>query len=347
MYKHYFKLTREPFGMTPDTSMLYLAPQHEEALAGLMYAVQSAKGLVVLTGEAGTGKSTLLARLVQSLPPTLARISLVVNPALTGREFMEMALLGWGFADPPASKTQQLFVLRKMLLQARDEKKLVLLIVDEAHALSVDLLEEIRLLGNFEESGRKLLQIVLAGQSELASLLNRDDLRQFKQRIAVRLRLKPLSTTEVKEYIRFRWLEAGGIEPPFTAEAIAAIAQSSSGIPRVVNALCDNALMLAFAETSDCVTAGHVREVCVDLDLPYGSTPQSGDAPTSILQDVRALPLSPAPAQPSPAPANHGSAARPPLEISPALLTTLEQYGGVKAGKSLWSRCAGILGFAS
>lgn len=260
---------------------------------------------------------------------------------------MEMALLGWGFADSLASKTQQLLVLRKMLLQARDENKLVLLIVDEAHALSVDLLEEIRLLGNFEESGRKLLQIVLAGQSELAALLNRDDLRQFKQRIAVRLRLQPLSTTEVKDYIRFRWLEAGGAEPPFTTEAMAAIAQSSSGIPRVVNALCDNALMLAFAETAACVTVGHVREVCVDLDLPYGSTPQPSDAAMSIPQDVGALPLSPAPALPLLTPASNGSAAHPPLEISPALLTTLEQYGGVKAGKSLWSRCAGILGFAS
>ncbi len=343
MYARSFGLTREPFGMTPDPAMLYLTPQHQEALAGLMCAVKGAKGMVVLTGEAGTGKTTLLGKTLRSLPAAHIRASLVVNPMLTPGEFLEMALMGWGIPNPPASKAQQLLLLRKMLLQACAEDQIVVLVVDEAHALNADLLEEIRLLGNFEQPDRKLLQIVLAGQNELNTLLARDNLRQFKQRIAVRLRIEPLRGRAVAEYIHFRWAAAGGAKPPFTDEAYAGILQSSGGIPRVINALCDNALTVAFANDSRFVTGEHIREACRDLDLPGEGSIES--APPGRSAPVYSEPAAPelAPVTVLPVRGGDGSPDGARLLTASPPLRTLERYG---SGRSFWSRCAGILGFA-
>jgi len=332
--------------MTPDPAMLYLTPQHREALAGLMCAVQGGKGLVVLTGDAGTGKTTLLAKTLQGLSPDRMRISVVVNPMLTAREFLEMALAGWGICDPPQSKAQQLLLLRKMLLQARADNQVVVLVVDEAHALSADLLEEIRLLGNFEEPDRKLLQIVLAGQNELNTLIDRDNLRQFKQRIAVRLKIEPLCGRAVGEYIGFRWMEAGGARPPFTAEAYARISHSSCGIPRVLNALCDNALTLAFAKESTIVTGEHIREACHDLDLPVQCALQA--APSGLTAPDCAAPSSPeiTPVTVLPMKGGNGSLDAAEPQSASLSLKTLERYGSGGDARSFWSRCAGILGFA-
>jgi general secretion pathway protein A len=271
--------------MSPDPGTLYLGDQHQEALAGLMYAVQDAKGMVVLTGEAGTGKTTLLAGMLQRLAGARVQASYISNPALTPREFLEMALLSWGISRPPASKAQQLFLIQSMLYEARAQHRTVLLVVDEAQALTVELLEEIRLLGNFEQPKRKLLQIVLAGQNQLTALLNREDLRQFKQRIAVRLHIQPFSEPEAKLYIRYRWIEAGGAEPPFSAEAYDGIIRSSSGIARVINALCDNALIVAFAEATALVTADHVRQACQDLDLSYEGSVEAAGGSEPVPQD--------------------------------------------------------------
>lgn len=332
--------------MSPDPGTLYLAAQHREALAGLVYAVREAKGLVVLTGEAGTGKTTLLASMVQRLPTGSVYASFVSNPMLTPREFLEMALLGWGVSNPPPSKALQLFVLQKMLLQARAEEKVVLLVVDEAQALSVDLLEEIRLLGNFEQPERKLLQIVLAGQNEFATVLNRDDLRQFKQRIAVRLQIQPLSAPEAKEYIRFRWMEAGGTEPPFSPEICAVIVQSSKGIPRVINALCDNALIVAYAEASASVTSNHVRQACRDLDLPYRGAVEVVELLQPAPQADTSTPPGPATHSVLP-PQGHKASAVATTAGASLSLKTLERYGSSgPAARSFWSRCAGMLGFA-
>jgi general secretion pathway protein A len=344
MYALHFGLTREPFSMTPDPAMLYLTPQHQEALAGLMYAVQDAKGLVVLTGEAGTGKTTLLARTLQHLPPARVRASLVVNPSVTSREFLEMALIGWGISDPPESKAQRLLLLQKMLLRARADSQIVLLVVDEAHALSADLLEEIRLLGNFEQPDCKLLQIVLAGQNELNALLNRDNLRQFKQRIAVRLKIEPLHGLAVNEYIHFRWTVAGGAEPPFTAEAYTRISLSSGGIPRVINALCDNALTLALAEGAILVAADHVREACRDLDLPDQGAHAPPPSGLSAPDYPRSPPVEPAPVTVLPVRVNGSIEAS--LPVASFSLRTLERYGAGKPARSFWSRCAGMLGVA-
>jgi general secretion pathway protein A len=267
MYNERFGLSQDPFNMTPDPSFLFMTTQHREALAGLTYAILQHKGFVVLTGEAGTGKTTLLSRVLRSLPASRFQFSLILNPTLTPSEFLELALLDFGIADVPSSKAQRLWKLRALLLEGQREGKVLALVVDEAHKLSIEILEEIRLLGNFEEADQKLLQIVLVGQGELDEVLNREEMRQLKQRVAVRLFIGPLTAPEVGRYIRHRWLRAGGTKPPFSADAVASIAEASSCIPRMINAMCDNALVHAMAQGCTIVNSSHVRAAAADLHL--------------------------------------------------------------------------------
>ena len=272
MYQSFFGLKKEPFAMTPDPAFLFMTGAHREALAGLTYAILGGKGFVVLTGDAGTGKTTLLTKMLRSIPPARASFSVVLNPTLSPDEFLELALLDFGVAEVPASKAQRLLLLRNFLTESRQQGRISVLVVDEAHKLAPPVLEEIRLLSNFELADAKLLQIVMAGQNELANVLNREDLRQLKQRISVRLTLPALSRTDVEHYVRHRWTKAGGTPAhPFTAEAVGQIAQWSTGIPRLVNVLCDNALVIAFGEGATEVTAKHVAEVAADLDLRAGA----------------------------------------------------------------------------
>jgi len=267
MYREFFGLSKDPFAMTPDPSFLMLTSAHREALAGLSYAVLSRKGFVVLTGDAGTGKTTLLMRLIRTLPPTRAQFSVVLNSTLTPAEFLELALLDFGFADIPTSKAQRLMMLQNFLINAREQQKVPVLVVDEAHKLSPEVLEEIRLLTNFELPDGKLLQIVLAGQDELRQTLNRQDMRQLKQRIAVRVAIRHLSDLEVEEYIRYRWTKAGGQDQPFSPDAIRQIAHRSNAIPRLINAICDGTLTLAFGQGITSIGPKEVAEVAADLDL--------------------------------------------------------------------------------
>jgi len=267
MYNESFGLCKSPFSLTPDPAFLFLTEQHREALVGLTCAILQRRGFAVLSGDAGTGKTTLLARILQFLPASRLQFSVILNTTLTPSEFLELALLDFGVTDVPSSKAQRLWKLRNLLLQGQREGKVSALIVDEAHKLSPEVLEEIRMLGNFEEAEQKCLQILLVGQSELDKTLNREELRQLKQRISVRLSLAPLAPTQVGEYIRHRWLRAGGTEHPFSTEAVEDVARASQGIPRVINALCDNALISAFAQRSSRVLDSHVREAAVDLDL--------------------------------------------------------------------------------
>jgi general secretion pathway protein A len=282
MYYEFFGLRKSPFDMTPDPGFLFLTPQHREALAGLSYAILGRKGFLAVTGEAGTGKTTLLARVLQCLPGERIHTSVVFNPTLTAGEFLEMALMGFGIPEIPAGKPQRLAKLQEFVLQAEAGNKICALVVDEAHKLSPEILEEIRLLGNFEKSDHKLLQILLLGQNELADLLNRPDMRQLKQRIATRFSLRPLSAGEVGEYMRHRWMKAGGAAVlPFTPDSVAKIGQYSKGVPRVINAICDNALMLAFGDAIKTVQASHVQEACGDLDLLAPDTTVSTQAPAA------------------------------------------------------------------
>jgi general secretion pathway protein A len=293
MYNKRFGLAKNPFNMTPDPAFLFLTAQHREALAGLTYAVLQHKGFVVLTGEAGTGKTTLLSRVLQSLPESRIQFSLIMNSTLTPSEFLELALLDFGIKDVPASKAQRLHKLGTLLLQGQREGKVSALIVDEAHKLSIEVLEEIRLLGNFEQADQKLLQIVLVGQDELDEILDRANLRQLKQRIAVRLSIGPLAPPEVGQYIRHRWLTAGGTQPPFSAEAVAGIARVSCCIPRVINALCDNALVQAMAEGCATITDRHVHAAALDLQLAKLGRKMSAEPPNPEFEETNvSVPIS-------------------------------------------------------
>ncbi len=269
MYYQFFGLQKNPFSMTPDPSSLFLTTAHREAIAGLTYGAFSRKGFVVLTGEAGTGKTTLLRRLVELSKESNARCSVVFNPLLSPAEFLELLLFNFGLRDMPASKTQRLLKLEELLLETHRARKTAVLIVDEAHKLSHDVFEEIRLLTNFETAEDKLLQIVLAGQPELKTVLSHPDLWQLKQRIAVRLQIDPLATRQVGAFIEYRWNRFGGADPhPFTKDAVTLVAQWSRGIPRLVNSICDNALLLAFSQQVRKVGADEILEVARDLDLP-------------------------------------------------------------------------------
>jgi general secretion pathway protein A len=268
MYKDFFALQTLPFSLTPDPAFLFLPPKHREALAGLTYAVLERKGFVVLTGDAGTGKTTLINSVLSRLPAERIASSIILNPTLTASEFLEGVMLDFDIPDLPASKAQRLWKLQEFLARTHEEHRYAVLIIDEAHKLSLEVLEEIRLLGNYESASEKYLQILLLGQSELDGLLNRRDLRQLKQRIELRLYIAPLAPAEVQQYICFRWAKAGGkTAPPFSPEAIAAITQWSQGIPRLINSLCDNALLMAYGEGSPLVGLTYAREAACNLGL--------------------------------------------------------------------------------
>jgi len=342
MYKRRFHLDKNPFAMTPDPDLLYLTSGHREALSGLMYAVMERKGFVVLTGEAGTGKTTLLSRLLQHAEDS-AHFSLVLNPTLNGNEFLESALEDFGITDIPSSKVHRLQKLHHFLIASHLKGKTCVLVVDEAQKLSPEVLEEIRLLTNFETADQKLLQIVLVGQEELRNVLNREDLRQLKQRIAFRFELKPLSSAEVDAYIHYRWLSAGGRDLPFEQEAVQLIDRASRGVPRVINSICDNALLLIYAFETPTVTVNDIRQVMSDLDLrdlPVESNHRSkvADSPKPLARSPQFISASVTSTLQIPRPVGM------PAVLSPLRLTTLDRYLPRKSRPSRWLRWAERLG---
>jgi general secretion pathway protein A len=268
MYEQFFGLRQNPFMLVPDPRFLYLTAQHREALTGLAYSVSRRKGFAVVTGDAGTGKTTLLRTLLQSLGGDICHFSMVVNPTLTRSEFLEMILFDFGLKEIPAGKARQLVQLGDFLRERHRAGGVAAILVDEAHKLSPELLEEIRLLTNFETSDGKLLQIVLAGQNELDEILDAPGLRQLKQRIACRLRVSPLHASQITSYLRFRWTQAGGRNDlPFDEDSIDYLGLFSGGIPRVINAISDNALLIAFVEQSHEVLPEYIIEAAKDLAL--------------------------------------------------------------------------------
>ncbi len=294
MYEAFFHLDKSPFGMNPDPNCLFMTRSHREAFAGLLYAISRRKGFVVLTGDAGTGKTSLLRALIQSADSS--RFSVILTPRVSSDEFLELALLDFGLTEVPATKSQRIVKLQELLVDLRVQGIAPVLMVDEAHTLSPETLEEIRLLTNFETSEEKLLQIVLAGQNDLAAILNRGDLRQLKQRIEVRMDLKPLEPSDVGAYMEHRWKVAGGSVPlPFAYSAVALIAKASRGIPRLVNSICDNCLLLAYAGEEPLIGVGHVQQVLRDFDLG-GTEPTRSVAARPALS--RSQPVSPQPPRP-------------------------------------------------
>jgi general secretion pathway protein A len=268
MYESFFGLEKSPFSLSPDPRFLYAAPRLGEAFAGLLHGVVNRRGFVVLTGESGTGKSTLLRALLSEIGTRKVATSLIFNPLVKPEEFLELAMLDFGLTDLPPSKPQRLARFNQFLMDNYNEGVTSVLFVDEAHTMTPALLEEIRLLANFETSDAKLLQIVLAGHSELDELLERHELRQLKQRIAVRVSLQALRPQDVGPYMRYRWRKAGSKkEMAFTKEAIAAVAYFSQGIPRSINALADNALLQIFGAGKSMVDAQVVAETARDLRM--------------------------------------------------------------------------------
>jgi general secretion pathway protein A len=296
MYEKFFHLDKTPFSTVPDPSCVHLVGQHADAISGLVFGVLARKGYLVLTGEAGLGKTTALGAMSHLLLDANVQSSVVLNPILTAPEFMEMVMLNFGFSHIPASKAQRLKMLQEFLIDSDRDGKVSALIVDEAHKLSADLLEEVRLLGNFEATDHKLIQIVLVGQDELNERLNLPELWQLKQRMAIRMSLHRLDRDGVEQYVRFRWGKAGGSDSiPFTDGAIDAIAGWSNGIPRLINAICDNSLLIAFSEAIQTVGVQQIHEACVELDLPTPPIkPRLGvaSAPTSVVQPIlRPIPV--------------------------------------------------------
>ncbi len=241
IYNPYFGFSENPFNISPDPEFLYRSPQHEEALANLIYGVRSRKGFIVLTGEVGTGKTTMLECLRDYLDTMRTEFAFIFNSRLNPDQFFEMLAYDFDLDCDRKSKTDVLFALNTLLIKQAEKGRTCVLLVDEAHNLEWDVLEEIRLLGNLENRGGKLLQIILAGQPELDRKLDAPNLRQLKQRIVLRCSLNPLEPSEAIGYIDTRLARAGMPEQQiFTPELLEEIYKRSRGIPRVINLICDN-----------------------------------------------------------------------------------------------------------
>jgi general secretion pathway protein A len=269
MYQRYYGLRELPFELTPNPKFLFLSPRHTEALSNLQYGLFSAKPLTVLIGEAGTGKTTLLRAALESDRCRNVRCVYLNNPALTRSEFVETLARRFDLS-PRASESKAVLLaeLEGVLRERRARGEITALVVDEAQSLTVELLEEIRLLANIETATDKLLPLVLAGQPELSDRLNDPALRQLKQRVALRCDLALLDLTETASYIASRIKTAGGdASRLFTREAVVLIHEHSRGIPRTISVMCDNALVSGMALGRQPVDRAIVAEVSRDFDL--------------------------------------------------------------------------------
>jgi general secretion pathway protein A len=266
MYERFYGLREKPFNTTPDPRFLYLTPSHREALAQLVYGVQERKGFLVLTGEVGTGKTTLLHTLLQRLDSTTA-VAFIYNSTLTFDEILEYMLKDFGVATVGESRVQRLMSLNAFLIDRRRAGLNTVVIFDEAQNLEAPILEQIRLLSNFETATEKLLQILLVGQPELRMRLALPELRQLRQRIGLRCAIQPLSAGEAKDYILNRLRVAGAADLRlFEDRAIRRIAQYSGGIPRMINILCDHCLVTGYALRKRRIGLEIVERVMDDLE---------------------------------------------------------------------------------
>jgi general secretion pathway protein A len=280
MYLQFYGLRDIPFSLTPDPRFLYFTASHREVMANLSYGIQHGKGLIVATGEVGTGKTTMLRAMLTRLDRSVLS-SYLLNPGLTVMELYQHLAADFNLGQP-GSKSEMLMKLGRLLMMRHSRGLRTVLIVDEAQGLSRELLEEIRLLLNFETYTEKQLQIVLVGQPELRQLLGQPELRQLKQRISLRCEIKPLRADEVAGYIRTRLKVAGAARLDlFTADAVAMIYRTSEGIPRLVNNICDNALLTGYAANAKTITAGIIAEVAESLDL---LEPMIEDDPREVMR---------------------------------------------------------------
>jgi type II secretory pathway predicted ATPase ExeA len=302
MYKSFYNLHSNPFNTSPDPRFLYMMPHTREALAGLEYGISARKGFIVLVGEVGTGKTTLLRRALGSFTQGRVFTSFIFNPRLEVLDFLEFVLSDFGITPTNRTKSGMLIQLNRWLIERFRQQETCVIVVDEAQNLSSELLEEIRLLTNLETSSEKLVQIILSGQPEFEDKLRQPELRQLRQRVSLWCRTKAISEEQTGAYIAQRLLIAGAqnqeAKPIFTDDAIHAIHRASRGIPRIINLVCEHALILGYVDQLERIPASVVATVSADLDLdpqPFsisstggGYTPtyaegRAGEPPASLL----------------------------------------------------------------
>jgi general secretion pathway protein A len=341
MYLEFFGLNEKPFAITPDPRYLYLSQRHAEALAHLVYGINESGGFVQLTGEVGTGKTTIVRSLLAQVPKD-AEIALILNPRMTAPEFLVTICeeLGIGVPDSAIGSLKELVdILNAYLLKAHARGRRVVLVVDEAQNLTPDVLEQVRLLTNLETNTQKLLQIILIGQPELRELLGRTELRQLAQRITGRYHLDPLSREETAAYVRHRLRVAGATSDIFGPGAIGEVFRLSGGIPRVVNVICDRALLGAYTQDRHRVTGALVRRAAAEVFgrritpqwVPWAATATAVGLVLAAGLGVRTLWLAGS-GEPAPAPVVAAAPADPvapppPAVVSPPLATLLGVHG--------------------
>jgi len=285
MYKSFFGLKENPFNFNPDPRYLYLTKEIQEALSGLMYGIENHKGFITLTGEVGTGKTTLINRLMAWLHERKTRTAFLFNSSMNANQLFDFILAEFEIPCSSRNKSQQLLKLNQWLLEGYRAGQTTVLIIDEAQNLTFPVLEEIRLLTNFETSTDKLLQIVLSGQPELETKLQLPELRQLRQRIMLRCKTTPLTLEQTHDYVAQRLKIAGASgEQIFSPKTIETIYQYSVGIPRVVNLLCEHSLVNSYAENQKPIQPETVKEVAQEFELdvvkptaPRGGAPNSAE----------------------------------------------------------------------
>lgn len=293
MYRSFFHIDSLPFGSSPDPRFLYVMPQIREALACLQYCIAARKGFAVMTGEVGTGKTTLLQTVLQTFNKSRVSTAFVFNPRLDDMDFLEFVLADFGIPPKTRTKSGMLIQLNTWLIEQFRADRVCALVVDEAQNLTSDLLEEIRLLTNLETSSQKLLQIVLSGQPEFEAKLQEPSLRQLRQRVSLWCRTRALNIEETRAYIAERLRIAGAREFVFSGEALESIHRHSNGIPRLINLLCEHALLSAYVEQVKPIPRRIVDTVSAELNLEPQPFLISGaslepDAVAPILKPKRA-----------------------------------------------------------
>jgi general secretion pathway protein A len=271
MYLDFYGLRETPFSLTPDPRFLYLSDRHRDALEHLLYGIRERKGFIQITGEVGAGKTTLCRAALEQLGPEV-RTALILNPVLSSPQLLRTILVELGL-DPGgrADRAVWLEQLNAFLLAEAGAGRDVVLIIDEAQDLSPELLEQVRLLSNLETDTRKLIQIVLIGQPELRAMLDDPKLRQLRQRITVRFHLPPLDRQETELYVHWRLQVAGANgRPTFTPWALWRIHRYAGGVPRLINAVCDTALLAGYVEGEDRLTGRHVGRAIRELEGRHG-----------------------------------------------------------------------------
>ena len=295
MYRSFFGLRVLPFGASPDPRFLYMIPRIREALACLQYGIAARKGFVVMTGEVGTGKTTLLKTVLSSFTKDRVSTAFVFNPRLDVLDFLEFVLTDFGIPPKARTKSGMLLQLNRWLIDRFRNQELCAIVVDEAQNLSWELLEEIRLLTNLETSSEKLVQIVLSGQPELEEKLRNPSVRQLRQRISMWCKTYPLSSEETQAYIAERLRIAGARQPVLLPEAVQLVYRYSKGIPRLINLICEHAMISAYVEQIKPIPARIVESVSTELDLddqPFLISPmalsglQGNTLPTTVFNTI-------------------------------------------------------------